>query len=69
MDHPDDLAAGFFAFILHADDIAHFQFRLNAIDACTGSIDVLSHGVLEKRLVVRSHPPYFDLQVQSRTRR
>ena len=31
VDHPDDFAASFLALVLHADYVANFQFRLDAV--------------------------------------
>src|SRR5579872_737090 len=67
IDDPHHLAACLLAFILHADDVANLQLGLDAVNARTGSADVLGNGILEEWLVVAAHSPHLNLQVQSRT--
>src|SRR5581483_7305999 len=66
--HPDHPAARLLALVLHPDDIAYLQFRLNPIKAGARGTDVLRHGGLKEGLAARVHSPHLHLQVDGGTR-
>jgi hypothetical protein len=49
---PDYFAAGFFGFILNANDVAHLNFVLETVNAGAAPADILGGSVLVKGLVI-----------------
>ncbi len=55
--YPDDFAAGFSLFVLHADNVPDLNLVIEPVDTGARSADVLCRGILKKRTVVGPHAP------------
>jgi hypothetical protein len=63
IDHPDDLAAGFFVTELDADDLSRFQAALQARELGAMMANVSGPNILQEWTTLCTHPKYSDRQL------